>query len=226
VRHIYKSAEPAELLAWKVGKNWQGNPPPWLTLSSGASGAIRTTTSSDQRELCCYCTGTIGTGAFHIEHFRPQTSYPQLRFAWLNLLASCESYKKESFEGEPVETQLHCGHRKGDWFEEGITTDPQFANVEMKFRYPLSGKITPNKSLNAVDYAAVQTTIDNLNLNAPSLQLRRRASLAQAAKDANTISKEEWLARYLPDDAASLPEFWAALKYNYEKHWAPRFDGA
>ena len=223
MKRIYKSAEPAALLAWKVGKNWQGNPPLWNELSAEASESVRITTSTDQRQLCCYCSGSIGIGAFHIEHFRPQKSNAPLRFAWGNLLASCESFKMEAFEGEPVETQLHCGHRKADWFEEGVTQDPQSANVESRFRYPLTGKVAPNKALDKAEYDAVQLTIDKLNLNAPARQMRRRRILTQAVVAAESLSKAEWLSIYLPENAASLPEFWPALKYNYDTQLAAKF---
>lgn len=226
MRRIFKSPEPQALLAWKTDKNWQGNPSPWDMLSGAASEAIRTTASSDQRQLCCYCTGSIGSGAFHIEHFRPQGIYPALRFAWPNLLASCESYKKEEFEGVAVEAQLHCGHRKGDWFVEGVTTDPLVAGVEAKFRFPLSGKVFPAKGLQGQDYVSVQSTIDELNLNAPSLRLRRAAILTRAAQDIEKLVKAEWIARYLPTDASVLPEFWPAIQYNFQKHWEPIFEVA
>ena len=48
---------------------------------------------SMQHEKCCYCEKYIpvsGTGR-QVEHFRPQSSYPELRNEWSNLLLACET---------------------------------------------------------------------------------------------------------------------------------------
>jgi uncharacterized protein (TIGR02646 family) len=220
MRRIYKSSEPAALLAWKVGKNWQGNPPKWTDFDAETSKAVKAQASQDQSQLCCYCTGGIGNGASHIEHFRPQSVYPKRRYAWSNLLVSCES---TWIVENPAKRQRHCGHEKDNWFDNTLTIDPQ-TNVGPLFRYRLDGHIFPAKDLPAQRYTAVSTTIEKLNLNAPALQDRRAAVLADAAKDAEKLEHDAWRALYLePQAGASLAEFWPALSYNYEKFWRDSF---
>jgi uncharacterized protein (TIGR02646 family) len=220
VKRIYKSPEPAALIAWKVGRDWQGNPPPWNELSKTASTAIINTASCDQAQLCCYCTGSISNGACHIEHIQPQgvAIYANLRFAWPNLLASCQGLP---LPGEAtknlVKTQRHCGHSKGNWFDPALTINPT-NDVTGLFRFELDGRIKPHEALGDELSGAVQTSIDKLNLDAPSLRARRAEVLGVAAADAEEMDDANWRAEYLdagPD--GSFNEFWPALNYNYEK---------
>jgi uncharacterized protein (TIGR02646 family) len=222
VRRIYKTDEPAALEDWKADKNWQGNPPSWRDFSAEAYAAVKATTARDQRQLCCYCAGWIGDGAAHVEHFRPQSVFPSLRFAWPNLLASCESPSK-GWIANPAKTQRHCGHKKDNWFDPTLTIDPQ-TDVAALFRYKLDGRVYAAKDLPIQRYNAVMTTIEKLNLDAPALRERRKAVLADAAEDAETMSHNAWRTRYLNmDNEGCLIEFWPALKYNYDKFWRDQF---
>jgi len=226
VRRIYKSREPQALLNWKRGKPWRTSPEPWSRFPKGPKDAVRDQARSDQCGICCYCCGSIVGGEFHIEHFRPQseTAFPRLRYEWSNLLASCQSYRRDQVSGIPVDTQRHCGDHKEDWFVDGVTVDPQGAGVQACFRFPLSGKIFPSKALAPPEYSAVQETIERLNLQAPSLVARRANLLEQALKDASNLSEKAWRARYLsPSDDGTLPEFLSALKYTFDTKKAALF---
>jgi hypothetical protein len=124
-----------------------------------------------------------------------------------------------------VETQRHCGDAKNSWFEEGVTVDPQRADVERLFRFPLTGKIAANKRLSQERSAAAEGMIEKLRLNAPSLVARRRNLLALAAQHANEMTRIEWVNSYIaqrPD--GSFQEFWSALHYNYTKIWTANFE--
>ncbi len=224
MRRICKGSEPSELAAWRAALRPRNAVPPWETFGDPPRGAVRTRLAADQAQLCCYCTATIADGSYHIEHFRPRAYYPALTYRWENLLASCQTYRHASVASEIVETQLHCGDAKGNWFEQGVTVDPQYPDVEAWFRYPLSGMVAASKQLSAECFTHVDTTITKLNLNAPSLVARRRILLARAGEDAASMHRDRWLERYLSTRGdASLQEFWPALSYNYQKLWSPRF---
>jgi uncharacterized protein (TIGR02646 family) len=187
---------------------------------------VRAQLAIDQGHICCYCDGGIARGNFHIEHFRPRDPhgpYERLTYRWANLLASCQTSRATPAEGAVIETQLHCGHAKGNWFEEGVTVSPLEPRVESLFRYTLRGKVHPSKTLRTRK-ASVQTTIDKLNLNAPVLVARREQILKKADEDASSMTRTDWLAHYLsPNSDGLLQEFWRALQYNYDKHWSERF---
>ena len=64
-----------------------------------------------QRGKCCYCEQSIpGSGlGTHVEHFKPQTTYPNLRNVWENLLlacATCNGKKSDEFPLTGNEEQL------------------------------------------------------------------------------------------------------------------------
>jgi uncharacterized protein (TIGR02646 family) len=220
VKRIRKGDEPAALSAWKVGKNWQANPPDWSEFPIAPREAVRQATSSEQGWICCYCCADIGAGDFHIEHFHPQGDYPAKRYEWRNLLASCEGVGVALPEGVLIESQKHCGHAKGDWFDAVLMADPQRAGIEGAFRFPLTGEVHPNKSLSAEQKAAVEETIRKLNLRAPSLVARRREVLAAATADADQMSDADWRQRYLElNNQGAFQEFWPALAYNYQRIW-------
>lgn len=222
MKRIYKSPEPAALIAWKVGKDWQGDPPPWDALSQAASTAIITTASADQGQLCCYCTGSISNEARHIEHFAPQgvAIYATLRFAWPNLLASCQGLPPPGPATKNlVNTQRHCGQFKGNWFDPALTINPT-NDIAGLFRFELDGRIRPVETLPGGASDAVRATIDKLNLDAPSLRARRAEALGAAAADAEELDDADWRWAYLdPKPDGSFNEFWPALNYNYEKHF-------
>ena len=180
---------------------------------------MRVQLAEEQRQLCCYCTGAITRGNFHIEHFCPRDADDKLTYTWSNLLASCQGLGSDL-----VDTRRHCGAAKDNWFVEGTTVSPLKAGVESLFRFPLSGKMYPNKDLCPATYAAVDLTISHLHLNAPSLVARRAEILARAALDTGAIDCAAWRTRYLNEHDGKLQEFWPALSYNFTRHWRSRFD--
>lgn len=218
MKQIRKGAEPAELATWRATIRPTGSIPPWRDLSDPPSSAMRDQLSHEQRQICCYCTGTIAHGNFHIEHFCPRDADRRLTYTWSNLLASCQGGGADL-----IDNRRHCGAAKDNWFDPAITVNPLTSGVEALFRFPLNGRIYPNKSLDAVKYAAVDTTISNLHLNAPSLVERRSELLTKAAQDAVALDRNAWRDRYLAEHDSQLQEFWPALNYNYHKLWSARF---
>lgn len=220
MRRIRKSAEPAALSDWKSTIRPRGSIPPWRDFPDPPRGDVRRVLARDQGYLCCYCAGAITRGNFRIEHFRPRAGFRHLTYRWDNLLASCEISRAVPTDGQVIETQLHCDHAKANWFEEGVTVSPLTAAVNNVFRFTLLGKVFPSKALRTRK-AHIQTIIDQLNLNAPILVARRYKILAQANADVATLSRTEWVARYLqPGAGGQFQEFLPALEYNYDKHWS------
>jgi len=214
------------LRAWRDALRPRDSIPPWDQFPNPPRSTVRAHLAIDQGHICCYCTGTIARGNFRIEHFRPRDPnrpYARLTYRWANLLASCETSRAAPTRGLVVETQQHCDVAKGNWFEEDVTVSPLEPRVESLFRFTLRGKVFPSKALRSRK-ASVQTTIDKLNLNAPVLVARREQILKQADEDANSMTRVDWLDRYLrPNSDGQLQEFWPALQYNYDKHWSGRF---
>lgn len=219
MRRVRKAQEPAAFRNWRDQIRPRGFIPPWNDFPNPARGSVRAQLSADQAEICCYCCASIANGNFHIEHFRPRQTFERFTYQWRNLLASCESWQQSSLDGAIVETQLHCGKAKANWFEEGVTVDPQKAGVELLFRFRLDGTIFPSKTLRS-RYAKIERTINELRLNAPSLIARRANLLAQAGLDATKMSRNVWIRRYLDQRGdGSVQEFWPALRYNFDLHW-------
>lgn len=122
----------------------------------------------EQGELCCYCGRKITSDNSHIEHFRPQSRYPDRSVMYNNLYSSCIKYPSKG-------CIRHCGHFKDDKFNERLCISPLDAGCEERFLYTLEGEIHPrNKHDRGAGYM-----IDILNLNAPPLTLSRKTLLLQ-----------------------------------------------
>jgi uncharacterized protein (TIGR02646 family) len=179
---------------------------------------MRATLAREQKDICCYCNGSIAAGNFHIEHFCPRDADHSLTYVWANLLASCQGGAAGL-----IRTRRHCGDAKANWFEAGVTVNPTLRGVEALFRFPLTGKIFPAKNLDAAVSAAVELTIDHLHLDAPSLVERREAMLRLAGGDVSNMDRHAWKGFYLGEHDGRLQEFWPALSYNYTKLWSALF---
>ena len=125
---------------------------------------------TEQNGLCCYCESTLTSGEhepdFHIEHFRPQSTYPHLALEYVNLHCSCQRTLKR---GAP----RHCGNAKGEWFDEKLMLSPLDPDTENRFRYLGDGNIEPADE--ADDPARI--TIEKLDLNGSKLQRMRKSYL-------------------------------------------------
>lgn len=70
---------------------------------------------------------------------------------------------------------MHCGHRKGNWFDEAQHISPMEARCELRFRYLQSGEIQPAKS----DDTPANKMIDVLALDIAYLKNRRQSAIRQ-----------------------------------------------
>ncbi|MDR1379226.1 MAG: TIGR02646 family protein [Synergistaceae bacterium] len=129
---------------------------------------LRKALIEEQGGLCCYCGRRINTGNSHNEHFRPQSSYPDLAVDYENIHASCIR------ETKPNDI-LHCGHAKKDKFDESCCMSPLEDDCEERFLYTLEGQILPkDKNDEKAKYM-----IELLKLNAGPILGRRKTVLAQ-----------------------------------------------
>ena len=119
-----------------------------------------------QRGLCVYCGRRLPVdrpGRFHIEHFRPRSSYPELSLELANLFLSCGP---DVVVGKTSET---CGNAKGDRFDEARCVEPEYPACTRRFRFLLTGEVVPRSD----DDAAAGTMIGLLNLNHRELRKDR-----------------------------------------------------
>jgi len=128
---------------------------------------------TEQGQVCCYCGRTISLLDSHIEHFRPQETREDLALAYVNLHASCI---REKSPGAP----LHCGHAKGNDFDEGLVISPQDENCERRFIYTSQdGAIHPTDR----DDASAMYMVSLLKLDVGFLRDRRSEALKAVFDD-------------------------------------------
>lgn len=166
MKHVRKGLPPHDFDEWKASGNadWQ---PGYGELRNPQKRALHEALLREQGWVCCYCGRAIALGDSHIEHFRPQAARPDLALAYDNLFASCIR------EGEPG-APLHCGHAKGNAFEDARHLSPLDAGVERRYIYALGGAILPAHP----EDAAARYMSGLLDLDNAFLRARREAVLA------------------------------------------------
>lgn len=171
MKRVLKGTEPASFTDWKSSENdeWA---PTYPTLQNPQKRELHEALLQEQGSLCCYCGREIEVATSHIEHFRPQEHFEALALDYENLLASC---LRETRPGNP----LHCGHRKGNWFEEALHISPMDEQCELRFRYLQNGEIQPTDS---EDLPAAKM-IEILALDIAYLNNRRRDTIRRLFDD-------------------------------------------
>jgi uncharacterized protein (TIGR02646 family) len=165
MKRVLKGTEPASFTDWKnsASDDWV---PTYPTLQNPQKRDLHNSLLQEQGFFCCYCGRDVDANSSHIEHFRPQEQYAKLALEYHNLHASC---LRETTPGNP----LHCGHRKGNWFDETQHISPMDEQCELRFRYLQSGKIQPTES----DDTPAIRMIDVLALDIAYLNNRRQSSI-------------------------------------------------
>jgi len=175
VRLVTKGREPQSLRAYRAlpGARYDGGD------FTAVKDDVRTTLLREQAHLCCYCTRRIsaevhanpaspdapGVPQMKVEHWRPQSRFPELALAWGNLLGACTG-------GIGVApSDQTCDTRKG---ERLITLDPQNAAHIATLRCRLNGR------LRSSDAQLQEDIDDHLGLNHPVLVEDRRAVIERA----------------------------------------------
>jgi len=227
MRLIHKGKEPRALVEY--GKTEQAT---YEGLPTATKVDLRAALIRDQGGLCCYCMGRIhhdeareakgldqqSEGQVRIEHWKPQSEYPDLQLAWTNLFAACHGN-----EGKDPKDQ-HCDVRKG---KQEMTVSPLLPKHIASLTYGTAGQIQSN------DQTLQKDLDDVLNLNHVTLQRNRKEailgmleSLLQAerkrtGKPAGTLPVPVLRAKLSRcnefDAQGRLPPFAGALAYKLEK---------
>ena len=196
MKRIRKSVEPREFTEWK-STDRMAHRPNWNRLRAPLKTVIHESLMNEQGFICCYCESRVVVDDSHVEHFRPKEQYSDLQLEYRNLLCSC---LRERSSGEPI----HCGHRKGIWFDEEALVSPLQQDCETRFMFTANGEICPRSSS---DLAAA-TTIESLALDLPKLNALRAAAL-DALCDLSPPDVQLVLNR---GQDGSFPEYFTTIK--------------
>ncbi|CAI8941004.1 TIGR02646 family protein [Pseudomonas sp. IT-196MI5] len=133
MKRVIKGTEPALFTQWKALAN-EGWTPSYSILRNPEKQALHDSLLREQGYVCCYCGNKITRESSHIEHFRPQHHFVHLDLEYTNLHASCQG---ETEDPKPA----HCGHSKGNKFDENSNVSPLDEDCESRFRFTLIGRI-------------------------------------------------------------------------------------
>jgi uncharacterized protein (TIGR02646 family) len=201
MKYVRKGPAPEEFERWKQQANADWSPT-YADLRQPQKRIVHDALLAEQWGVCCYCGRRITCEDSHIEHFRPQHTYPELQLEYDNLMASCNA------ENEP-RLPLSCGHAKKNGFDEGLHISPTDPLCEQRFCYTVDGAIKPHRS----DDAAAIYMIGLLDLDIKFLRHRREQAIAGVFDDEfllNATDEELDVLRQqflLPSDGNQLVSF-------------------
>lgn len=207
MKHIEKGPQPKSLAAYnkKVSANTK-----WKSFNRSVKNDTYDAILHEQGYICCYCGIHISRRRCHIEHYRPKSKYTHLTFDYSNLISSCQG-EDEQRPTKPV----HCGHKKGGWFDEDLMISPLDPNCSKYFRYTGAGEILPTED--PEHQQAAETTIKMLALDINKLKKMRRKVVDGVIQATEGLSEKEvkqlaeaWLER---DETDSYAPFWATIDY-------------
>ena len=214
MKYIKKGKEPSSFTSWKKQQQLTNQTPIWKHFNQSVKNDVFEALLREQGYICCYCGSRITRNKCHIEHLKPKgiDTYKHLMFEYTNLLASCQG---ESEAPPPV--PVHCGHKKGAWYDEHLMISPLEANCADFFIYTEDGQILETDALDKK--AAAATTIKMLCLNIPKLTAMReeviKNLLADIDIDKLTDEERQKLVQGFeqPDAKGQYQEFWGAIAY-------------
>lgn len=183
MKYINKNQPPDSFLKWKnsENENWQ---PTWDNFQKPEKASVHNSLLKEQGFICCYCQQRITIKNSHIEHFKPRNQYPDLTLDYNNLIASCQG-ECETIPLIPV----HCGHKKGEWYQENLMVSPLENDCSNFFRYTEDGQILPTTIPNKE--AAAKTTIEKLDLNIDKLRKMRSKAIEGCLEDIENLKKSQ-----------------------------------
>jgi uncharacterized protein (TIGR02646 family) len=132
--------------------------------------AIQNSLEQMQGRRCAYCEGSLDELGKHIEHFRRKHIFPQLTFAWENLLWSCQASDS-------------CGHfkdrnGKGWPYEVNNLINPCVDDPDRFFRFRTDGSISIRHGLSQTERTKAEETLRVLNLDDGRLRNMRKRAVA------------------------------------------------
>ncbi len=204
MRYIQKGDAPKFFEDWKQNfKNTYGKEPSYNDLKGEEYHKLKTHIIDEQFGLCCYCCKRVEAYNSHIEHFRPQSRYPEHDLLYSNMLVSCNGYKDKN---------ENCGHKKNNWYSEYYTVSPVDNNCESYFVYTLDGHIKPNHQ-----DSRAQETIKNLDLDSYLLKRARETAIYISGIFDEDIDKnnkrKELITLYTTPKDCKLYSFCIAITY-------------
>lgn len=211
MKYIQKNQEPRSLTDWnqKLG----GRIKDWKSFNKSVKNDVYESLLKEQGFICAYCSRPIIRTNCHIEHYRPKSVYKELTFTYTNLIASCQGED----ERKP-RTPVHCGHKKGAWYDEELMVSPLDPGCETYFRYTGSGEIAPAQG---VKEEAAQTTINKLALDIDKLRRLRRTAIdtaIQISEGLEEVEIQQLIQGYQkPDNNGRLTPFCDVIVYTLQK---------
>ena len=203
MKHIVKDQNTPDFDEWKASANedWQ---PTYKNLVDPEKKEVKDSLMKEQGYICCYCERRLTDDDTHIEHFNPQSNNAVNPLDYANILCSCQNRLEQ---GEP----RHCGHLKGDWFDNRLLVSPLDPDCEGHFAYTADGKIQPARKSDD----AARMTIEKLGLNINRLiALRKKAIEPFLDEDLSEQERSQFVSGYLRRNTGGMfEEFWTTINY-------------
>jgi uncharacterized protein (TIGR02646 family) len=214
MKYIKKSEEPQSLTEWNQQRS--KNIPNWKNFDRDVKNDVFYSLLKEQGFICCYCGSLIARRECHIEHFKPKSIYPNLTYEYNNLIASCQGEDEKR-----PRVPIHCGHKKGNWYDDELMVSPLDKNCLDFFKYSGSGEIIPTDKQDK--QLVAETTIKKLALNINKLTKMRRQAINAILLDIEDLSREEIKllieAYEKPDKYGSLIPFSATITYILKQYF-------
>ncbi|MRG77338.1 MAG: TIGR02646 family protein [ANME-2 cluster archaeon] len=203
MKHIAKDQNTPDFDKWKASANdnWQ---PTYEDLSGTTKKEVKYSLMKEQGYICCYCERRLTDDGSHIEHFNPRSNNVLNPLDYTNMLCSCQNQLEQ---GEP----RHCGHLKGDWFDNQLLVSPLDPDCEGHFTYTADGKIQPAEKSDD----SARMTIEKLGLNVNKLNALRKKAI-EPFLDENLSEQEffQFVSGYLRKNTGGMfGEFWTTIDY-------------
>jgi uncharacterized protein (TIGR02646 family) len=210
MKHIIKGEEPTQFAEWKALANaeWQ---PTYSDLRGEEKAAVKTALMEEQGYICCYCERKLDNEDSHIEHIIPQSENSITALDFSNMACSCQKPKNK---GIP----LHCGNKKGNWYEANSFVSPLDPDCEQCFIFTGDGHIHPAEHRNE----AAKKTISHLDLDIPKLVALREAAISIFQDEILTQDEvQKFAIKYLEKTPqGTFNEFWTTIKYLFAREIA------
>ncbi len=205
---VQKDKEPDEIVAWKKKfKNKYKRKPHYEDIKSEPEKQqLKAALISEQKYLCCYCCNRISDNNSHIEHFVPQSADNDLSLEYSNLHASCQGENSD---------MKHCGHAKGNEYDETLLISPLDVNCEKRFSYSVNGKIEPTDMLDE----GAKYTIEVLALNDERLKKAREEAMwaAEVFLVNDEVKRQQLIAKYSNPSNGKKAPFCNAILFQLRK---------
>ena len=207
MKPIQKSKAPASLLTHRkqIHANYDNYPD---------KDELRDYLLAEQGHICCYCMQRIKKETMKIEHWQPQSKYPEKQLDYQNLLAACQGN-----EGKPKQLQ-HCDTHKG---EQEMSLNP--LKLTESIKYSGNGRIysdAPNieQEINDILNLNTQTLVNNrAEIITAVIQDLTKIKGKQAAWSVNDVKRQ--LQKYEAKNAAGEYEpYCQAVIYFLNKRFA------